>query len=163
MENKKRELISIIIPFYNQENYFDSCIESALTQTYTNTEIIVVNDGSDKVFEDKLEKLQSKYPDKIKLLTQENKGAGAARNLGIENSKGEYIAFLDSDDFWLPNKLEHQMNILKKNKIDFIHNSYLIVNDENRFIGKFISKTLNYKKLIKSCDIGLSTVLVKSD
>ena len=163
MENKKRELISIIITFYNQDIYFDSCIESALTQTYTNTEIIIVNDGSDKVFEDKLEKLQSKYPDKIKLLTQENKGAGPARNLGIENSKGEYIAFLDSDDFWLPNKLEHQINILKKNKIDFIHSSYLIVNDENRFIGKFISKTLNYKNLIKSCDIGLSTVMVKSD
>ena len=128
MENKKRELISIIIPFYNQDLYFDNCIESALTQTYTNTEIIIVNDGSDKVFDDKLEKLQSNYPDKIKLLKQENKGAGAARNFGIENSKGEYIAFLDADDFWLPNKLEHQMSILKKNKIDFIHNSYLLVN-----------------------------------
>ena len=163
MENKKRELISIIIPFYNQDVYFDSCIESALSQTYTNTEIIIVNDGSDKVFEDKLKKLQSKYPEKIKLLTQKNKGVGAARNLGIENSKGEYIAFLDSDDYWLPNKLEHQMTILKKNKINFIHNSYLIVNDENRFVGKFISNTLSYKELIRSCDIGLSTVLVKSD
>ncbi len=163
MENKKRELISIIIPFYNQDIYFDSCIDSALAQTYANTEIIIINDGSDKIFDDRLEKIQSKYPDKIKILKQENKGAGAARNLGIENSKGEYIAFLDSDDVWLPNKLEHQMTILKKNKIDFIHSSYLIVNDENRFIGKFISKNLNYKKLIKSCDIGLSTVLIKSD
>lgn len=163
MENTKRELVSIIIPFYNQDIYFDSCIESALAQTYTNTEIIIINDGSDKIYDDRLKKIRSEYPGKIKLFYQENKGAGAARNLGIENSKGEYIAFLDSDDIWLPNKLEHQMTILKKNKIDFIHSSYLIVNDENRFIGKFISKSLRYKELIESCDVGLSTVLVKKD
>ncbi len=163
MDNDHKELISVIIPFYNQENYFDECIKSVLFQTYSNLEIIIINDGSDKKFESVLNKLQFKYSDKIKILNQENKGVSAARNLGIEKSKGEYIAFIDSDDVWLPKKLEYQINLIKEKKIDFVHGSYLIVNEENRFIGKFISKSLDYNKLIKSCDIGLSTVMVKSD
>ena len=163
MENTKRELISIVIPFYNEENYFDSCINSALSQTYSNIEILIINDGSDKIYDEKLNKLQQRFPDKIKIFTQENQGVSAARNLGIKKSNGEYIAFLDSDDLWLPDKLEHQINLIKRHKVDFIHGSYLIVNDYNLFIGKFICKTLNYNQLIKSCDIGTSTVMVKSD
>ena len=163
MDINRKELISVIIPFYNQEDYFEECLNSAINQTYSNLEIIIINDGSDKKYDEILTKLQSKYLNKIKIFNQENKGVSAARNLGILKSTGEYIAFLDSDDVWLPNKLEHQINIIKKKKIDFIHGSYLIINDENKFIGKFLSKTLYYKDLIKSCDIGLSTVMVKSD
>ncbi len=163
MENTKRELISVVIPFYNEANYFDSCINSVLSQTYSKIEILIINDGSDKIYVEKLNKIQSKHPDKIKIFNQENQGVSAARNLGIKNSNGEYIAFLDSDDLWLPHKLEHQINLIKKYKIDFIHGSYSIINEHNSFIGKFISKTLNYNQLIKSCDIGTSTVMVKSD
>ena len=163
MENEKKDLVSIIIPFYNEENYFESSINSALNQTYLNTEIIIVNDGSEKVYEEKLEKFKIKYPNKIKLYTQENKGVSAARNLGLKKASGEYIAFLDADDMWFPNKLEHQIKMIKKHKIDFIHGSYLIINEEGSFIGKFISKTLSYNDLKKSCDVGLSSVLVKSE
>ncbi len=163
MENIKRELVSVIIPFYNEENYFESCVNSALSQTYSNIEIIIINDGSDKIYDEQLNKIKNEYPDKIKIFAQQNQGVSAARNLGIKKSNGEYIAFLDADDFWLPNKLEHQINLIKKYKIDFIHGSYLIVNDYNSFVGKFVCKTLNYKQLIKSCDIGTSTVLVKTD
>ena len=163
MEKKKKELISVIIPFYNQKEYFDECLNSALNQTYSNIEIIIINDGSSKFYEEKLLKIQSINSEKIKIFNQENKGVSEARNLGIRKSNGEYIAFLDSDDIWMPYKLEHQINLIKKYKLNFIHGSYLIVNEENRFIGKFISKTINYNQLIKSCDIGLSTVMVKSD
>ena len=163
MENTKRELISVIIPFYNEEYYFDKCINSALSQTYSKIEILIINDGSDKIYDDKLNKIQHKYPDKVKIFTQENQGVSAARNLGIKKSNGEYIAFLDADDLWLPDKLEYQINLIKKYKIDFIHGSYSIINDDDSFVGKFISKTINYNQLIKSCDIGTSTVLVKSD
>ena len=163
MENTKKELISVIIPFYNEEYYFDKCINSALSQTYSKIEILIINDGSDKIYDDKLNKIQHKYPDKVKIFTQENQGVSAARNLGIKKSNGEYIAFLDADDLWLPDKLEYQINLIKKYKIDFIHGSYSIINDHDSFVGKFISKTINYNQLIKSCDIGTSTVLVKSD
>ena len=74
MENTKRELISVIIPFYNEEYYFDKCINSALSQTYSKIEILIINDGSDKIYDDKLNKIQHKYPDKIKIFTQENQG-----------------------------------------------------------------------------------------
>ena len=163
MEKKKKELISVIIPFYNQKEYFDECLNSALNQTYSNIEIIIINDGSSKFYEEKLLKIQSINSEKIKIFNQENKGVSEARNLGIRKSNGEYIAFLDSDDIWMPYKLEHQINLIKKYKLNFIHGSYLIVNEENRFIGKFLCKTVNYNQLVKSCDIGLSTVIVKSD
>ena len=163
MDINHKELISVIIPFYNQENYFEECLNSVIHQTYSNLEIIIINDGSDKKYDEVLTKFQSKHLDKIKIFSQENKGVSAARNLGILQSKGEYIAFIDSDDVWLPNKLEYQINIIKKKKIDFIHGSYLIINEDSSFVGKFIAKSLNYKDLIKSCDIGLSTVLIKSN
>ena len=163
MDINHKELISVIIPFYNQENYFEEGLNSVIHQTYSNLEIIIINDGSDKKYDEVLTKFQSKHLDKIKIFSQENKGVSAARNLGILQSKGEYIAFIDSDDVWLPNKLEYQINIIKKKKIDFIHGSYLIINEDSSFVGKFIAKTLNYKDLIKSCDIGLSTVLIKSN
>ena len=163
MDINHKELISVIIPFYNQEDHFEECLNSVIHQTYSNLEIIIINDGSDEKYDGILTKIQSKHLDKIKIFYQQNKGVSAARNLGILKSSGEYIAFLDSDDLWLPNKIEHQINMIKKKKIDFIHGSYLIINEENKFIGKFSSKTLNYKDLIKSCDIGLSTVMVRSN
>ena len=163
MEHNQDELISVIIPFYNEENYFDECLESVLNQTYQNLEIIIINDGSDKFFEEKLKNLQLKYSNIIKVFNKENEGAGYARNFGIQKSKGDYIAFLDADDVWLPFKLQHQLNLLKKHKVDFIHGSYLIVDESENFRGKFIAKNLNYNQLIASCDVGLSSVLVKSD
>ena len=156
-----KDLISVIIPFYNERYYFDKCIGSVLKQTYSNIEIIVVNDGSDQIYYDKLQNLQSNHP-KIKILHKKNEGAGSARNFGIKNSKGKYIAFLDSDDEWLPFKLNYQLSLINKYNLDFIHNSYQIKDKNEKFIGKFIAKKLNYIKLLESCDIGLSTVLVKS-
>ena len=161
VKKNHKDLISIIIPFYNEKYYFEKCISSVLKQTYLNIEIIVVDDGSDQIYYDKLQNLQSSYP-KIKVFHKKNEGAGLARNFGIKNSKGKYIAFLDADDEWLPFKLDYQLSLMKKNRIDFIHNSYQIKDDNEKYVGKFIAKELNYVKLLKSCDIGLSTVLVKS-
>ena len=163
MQLNQKELISVIIPFYNEEIYFDECINSALSQTYLNYEIIIVNDGSEKIFEKKLENLQSNNPEKIKVFNKENEGVSAARNYGIKKSKGEYIAFLDADDVWLPCKLEYQLYLLKKYNLNFIHSSYVLVDENESFRGKALATKLNYEKLINSCDIGLSTVLVKSN
>jgi glycosyltransferase involved in cell wall biosynthesis len=97
--------ISIILPLYNKEKFVYETLLSAITQTYSRYEIIVVNDGST----DKSEEVIKPLMDKIRYKSILNGGPGAARNVGIEMAKGEYIAFLDADDLWLPNKLELQV------------------------------------------------------
>lgn len=111
MLNASPPLVSIIIPLYNAESYIAETIESALQQTYTNTEIIIVDDGS----KDASYEVAIKYAsDKIKVVKQVNKGASAARNNGISLAKGDYIQFLDADDFLHPQKIEQQVNTLSK-------------------------------------------------
>ena len=161
--NEYDDLVSVIIPFYNEEVYFDDCIYSVINQTYQNLEVIIVNDGSEEKFKKKLDSLNYKYPNKIKLFHIQNEGVSSARNYGIKNANGKYICFLDADDFWLPNKIEHQIKIIKEKNLNFIHSSYYVVDQEDRVLGRFKSKSLSYKELIKSCDIGLSTVLVSAD
>lgn len=103
--------VSVVIPTFNREKTIRRCIDSIVNQTYPAFEIIVVDDGS----EDRtLDILQSEYKDVVKIVKQVHKGAQAARNAGILAANGEYIAFLDSDDEWLPNTLELQIEALKK-------------------------------------------------
>ncbi len=100
---------SIIIPLYNKEKYIKRAIDSVLAQTIKNFELIIVNDGS----KDNSEKIVSQYNDqRIKLVTKKNEGVSVARNTGIENSKAEYIAFLDADDEWLPDFLEEIIELI---------------------------------------------------
>lgn len=104
-------LVSVIVPTYNSAPYIVDAIESVLAQTYQNLEIIVIDDGSN----DNARGVLVPYRDKITYLYQENRGVSAARNLGIGHAKGEYIAFLDADDIWLPGKLDRQMQFLEGN------------------------------------------------
>lgn len=108
MENQK-PLVTVIIPTYNRVRFLKEAIDSVLSQDFKNFELIVVDDGStDNTFE-----LLSEYRDSIKFLKQNNKGVSAARNRGIAEAKGELIAFLDSDDLWLPGKLAAQLEFFQ--------------------------------------------------
>jgi len=106
-------LVSVIVPTYNRKNIVSKAIDSVLSQTYSHYEIIVVDDGST----DQTKETLRPYLHKIKYIYQENKGVSAARNTGINSSKGEWIAFLDSDDCWLPEKLQRQIEIVNNSKI----------------------------------------------
>lgn len=101
----KPPLISCIIPAYNEEQLLGEAIDSVLVQTYRPIEVIVVDDGST----DGTAKIVKSYRDKINYLWQANSGPGAARNLGISTAKGAYLAFLDADDLWHPEKLAAQI------------------------------------------------------
>mgnify|MGYP000195884133 CR=1 FL=1 len=130
MTLEEQDLVSVVIPFYNEENYFDDCINSVLNQTYQNIEIIIVDDGSDKKFYEKLRLLNQKYPNKINLFHKQNGGVGSARNLGIQKATGKYISFLDADDYWLPNKIKsRKFNKKASNYYSKIYNMKKIVND----------------------------------
>ncbi len=100
-------MISVIIPSFNRGYILTEAIDSVLAQTYQNFEIIVVDDGST----DNTREILTPYKDRIRYFYQENQGVAAARNKGIEEAKGEFIAFLDSDDLWLPEKLEKQKEL----------------------------------------------------
>ena len=153
-------LVSVIIPYYKKKKYITSSINSVLKQSYKNLELIIIYDDSN--LEDLIILKNLKKKDKrIKIfINKKNIGAGLSRNRGIKLSKGKFIAFLDSDDLWLPNKLKKQIFFMKQRKIKISHTSYYIINYKNKIIGQRKAKDLSHKQLLKSCDIGLSTIIL---
>ena len=157
------DLISVIIPYYKKKEYIISTINSVLNQTYKNLEIIIIYDDLNKEDLNLLKKIKKKDK-RIKIcINKKNLGAGRSRNKGIKLSKGIFVAFLDSDDLWKKNKLKKQIVFMKKKGIDASHTSYTIINSNNKIIGSRNAKDMSYKLLLKSCDIGLSTVILKKE
>ncbi len=111
--------VSIVIPAYNASALISETMESVFSQTFKDFEVIVVNDGSSDTEE--LESALDKYMDDMVYVRQANSGAAKARNLAICLSRGEYIAFLDSDDIWLPHKLETQIEFIEKTEFDHVY------------------------------------------
>lgn len=136
---------SVIISNYNYARYLPAAIESVISQTYDNTEIIVVDDGSKDNSRDVILQLSQKYPDKIKYIFQQNQGQGAAFNTGFEAATGDIIAFLDADDVWKPNKLEKVVAAF--NRSDVVGVMHLLENidgDSNViYQGNTVGKLLN--------------------
>lgn len=128
-------LVSIIIPVYNSENYFENTIDAVLNQTYSALEIILVNDGST----DNSLNLIKRYKNncKVKIIDQPNKGAAAARNTGYKNSTGTYIKFLDADDIINPEMIDEQVKLAIENPNDLISSKW----------GRFYNNDLNTFKL----------------
>lgn len=154
-------LISIIIPVYNAEKYIDKTIQSVLEQTYTNYEIILVNDCSQDQSLQKIEKYAEENP-RVKVYTlEENSGAAVARNFGLDMAQGRYIAFLDSDDTWVENKLEKQLDFMKEKDAAFVYCSYDMVNADGEQIRRAIKvkECTKYKDLLTKTMISTSTVL----
>lgn len=153
-------LVSVIIPTYKQRGLLEATIESVLAQTYTNYEILVVDDNAPETQERKsTEDIMSKYVGNpvISYLKHEvNKNGAAARNTGFKASKGEYIAFLDDDDFWMPSKLEKQVEYLQNNsEFDCVY-TYIVINGVNNpnkcLTGNIVVPYLmNYVSLQTSC------------
>ena len=155
------DLVSIITPYYKKKKYIESAINSVLQQTYKNFELIIIYDDENKEDLNFLKKIIKKDK-RIKIyINKKNLGAGRSRNKGIKLSKGSTIAFLDADDLWFHNKLQKQIFFMKKNAIDASHTSYHIINAKNKIIGSRKAQDMNYKLLLNSCDIGLSTVVMK--
>ena len=119
------DLISVVIPFYSNKGWLDEALMSVVGQTYNHKEILVIDDGSKEDISD----LCEKYKQKIKYIRKENGGPASARNCGIENARGKYIAFLDSDDVWYPNKLESQIAFMKKNNLYWSQHCYEYFNE----------------------------------
>lgn len=134
---KTKPLISIITPIFNGEKYILETIQSVLEQTYTNWEMIIVDNKST---DNSIEVIKTVCDDRIKIIKLEYNSGGPARprNIGIENVKGKYIAFLDADDVWLPHKLEKQIAYLEENSdIDICHTLANVINGNSVYKGYF--------------------------
>lgn len=116
--------ISIIIPVFNAENYLEDCMQSISNQSFDDFEILTINDGSTDYSLKILNEFQEKEP-RLKIFSQENKGVSVARNLGLENAKGEYITFIDADDWLHPETLEHYIEIVENEDSDIVISQFL--------------------------------------
>lgn len=112
--------VSVIVPVYNVEKFIDKCLDSLVNQTLKEIEIIVVNDGSPDNSQKIIDDYVKKYPSKVKSLIKENGGQGSARNMGLDIANGEYISFIDSDDWIDLDTLEKMYNLAKKEKSDIV-------------------------------------------
>ena len=154
-------LVSIILPYYKKKKYIIKSVKSVLQQTLKNFEFIIINDEPETSLNEILFKLNKKDK-RIKIINNKNNiGAGLSRNKGIKLAKGKYIAFIDSDDLWKKNKLKNQIKIMEKLNYNITHTAYDIIDENDKKIAIRFSKNLNYKMLLNSCDIGLSTVVIK--
>ena len=152
--------VSIITANYNCEKFIKDTIESIQAQVFTNWELIIVDDNS-KDLSVEIINTYIKDDERIQLLcNQENLGAAKTRNRAIDIARGRFIAFLDSDDLWKPNKLEKQLAFMKRENIPFSYSSYDLIDEDNNPMGKFeVKGKVSYSNLLKTCDIGCLTAI----
>ena len=155
------------MPAYNVERYIEQSINSVLAQTYHNWELLIVNDGSSDGTQDILN-IYVQRDSRIKSFYQPNGKQGKARNLAIANSKGEYLAFLDADDIWLPEKLSIQLSEIQTSKADLIFSKAYIIDSDGKNKDEIISGHIGYfkgndgvEKMIEMNRVPILTVLVK--
>ena len=166
--------VSVIIPTYNCKEYVCEAVDSVLNQSFKDFELIIVNDGSTDGTEQVLKKYFEGFSDKIKYIEQENKGISAARNIGIQTSSGEFIAFLDADDLWLPEKLATQIVVFDTNpNIGFVHtNTYGFGGLSGTYLNRYWMSPEQIKKhsgyiffehYFRNIRITVSTVMIRRE
>jgi glycosyltransferase involved in cell wall biosynthesis len=158
------ELVSIIMPSYNTAKYISQSVESVLNQTYTNWELIIVDDCSidntDEIIKPYLEDGRIKY-----LKNEKNSGAAVSRNYALREAKGKWIAFLDSDDIWEPKKLEKQISFMKNRNCGFSYTAYEQIDEASKSMNVFVSgpEKINKRQQYNFCWQGCLTVVYDSE
>ena len=165
MNSNKKPFFSVIIPTYNRNHTLKRAVKSVLKQTHKDFELIIVDDGSNDETSDYLSELKVKFPTKkLIVISQDNKGVSAARNEGIKNSSGEWIAFLDSDDEWSKRKLEIQKKYIEKNpRIKWCHGNERWVRNGEHLNQKKVHQKDGGDLFLRSlglCLISPSTVVI---
>ena len=156
-------LVSVIIPYFKKKEYIQNTLHSILNQTLKDFEILIIYDDENLEEYDFLKNICNSI-EQIKIIkNSKNLGAGISRNIGIKNSSGEFLAFIDADDLWLPEKLEKQISYMTKDNIEFCFCGYQKKLLNKNIEVKIQKNELNYDDLLKSNEIGLSTVVLKKN
>jgi glycosyltransferase involved in cell wall biosynthesis len=161
----KNNLVSIVTPNYNCVQFIPQTIESVLAQTYANWEMLIIDDYStDGSYEIALDYAKKDNRIKVCRMTK-NSGVALCRNKAIELSQGQYLTFLDSDDLWIPEKLEKQLRFMKENGCDFSFAEYEHINENGKSLGikARVIKRLTYNKMLLHCFPGCLTVMYRQD
>ncbi|WP_406685338.1 glycosyltransferase family 2 protein [Seonamhaeicola sp. MEBiC1930] len=148
--------VSIITPTYNSERFIEDTIKSVINQTYKDWELIIIDDNSTDTTIEIVSRFSNRNSNIRLIKNKKNSGAAFSRNKGIKEAKGDFIAFLDADDLWKPEKLEKQISFMQINNCKVCYSSYELMNEEGELLNKQISalQTLSYKKLLKSNYVG---------
>ena len=158
------DLVSIIMPSYNTEKYIEDSINSVLNQTYQNWELLIVDDCSTDNTDEGVAKFLSDK--RIRFFKNEkNSGAAVSRNKALREAKGKWIAFLDSDDLWTPEKLEKQIKFMVDNDYHFSYANYAEIDEASKPLGRLITgpKKITKKKMYNYCWPGCLTVMYNSE
>jgi len=156
-------LVSIITPVHNAASHVEETIDSILNQTFEDWELILIDDFSTDNGVEILKKYEQR-DGRIRVLENDNnEGAAITRNRGIRAAKGRYIAFLDSDDLWLPNKLEKQLAFMQENDYAFTYSSYYIFQEDSEKGIMKVPKKVTHNEILKTCSIGCLTVMYDTD
>jgi teichuronic acid biosynthesis glycosyltransferase TuaG len=164
MDLMNKDLVSIILPYYKKKDYFLESFNSAYNQTYKKKEIIIVYDDDDLSDLNFIKKIIRNKKNVYLHLNKKKHGVGSARNIAINKSRGEFLAFIDSDDVWQKHKLKKQIKFMNSKKINASFTSYSVINNSGKVIDfRPAKKKITYEDLIFSCDIGLSTVVLRKN
>jgi glycosyltransferase involved in cell wall biosynthesis len=157
-------LVSIITPSHNTEKYIAQAIDSVRAQSYVDWEMLIVDDLSSDNSVKIVESYAAKDP-RIQLLrSTERKGAAGSRNLAIEHAAGRYIAFLDADDLWAPEKLEKQIAFMQEENLPFTYSSYEVIDEEGERQSTFHTiPEISYESMLKTCSVGCLTAIYDSE
>lgn len=164
LRTSSESMISIIMPVYNSEKFLAKSIESVITQTYANWQLILIDDESTDHSIDICESYVQKDKRIMLMRNQQNLGVAQTRNVGIQAATGEYIAFLDSDDQWKPYKLDKQLKSMLERKAAFSCSSYSVCDEDFNIVGErtFPNGFKNYRDLLKTNSIGCLTVMIQA-
>lgn len=150
-------IVSVVIPAHNDGRHLRECLDSVFAQDVP-VEVIVVDDGS----EDDTAEILATYGERVKVLRQDNAGAGAARNAGMDAASGEFIAFLDADDVWLPGKLRQQLAVLQQRpRVGFVFTGWRCLYPDGNTSDVHAMGSLIYSDLLMDCRILTSTVVMR--
>ena len=155
-------LVSVITPVHNAETVIGNTLESVFNQTYNKIEIVLVDDCSSDNSQNVIEEYQKKHPEIIYYRQPTNQGAGVARNKALELAKGQYVAFLDADDLWHPEKIERQIALLNEKDGAFSFTAIEMIDSNGNVVKKKrkVKEQINYKFLLKNTMIATSTVVI---
>lgn len=161
------EMVSVVVPVYHAEKYIEETMDCVRAQTYLNWEMLLVVDGPEDPTVEVIRKYLEKTGEKrIRLFIQDkNQGAALARNRGVAEAKGRYIAYLDADDLWMPDKLEKEVNFMKQKDAAFAFTGYEFADENGKGTGKVVKvpEKLTYKEALKNTTIFTTTVMFDTE